>query len=1340
MENILHELTTVTWSHRSYTPNELAKRASFPIVVKASSREHGNEFYQDFNNDQVLYLHGIKEQFRFLAWDVKQNEISIPINSPVTFLEPGSRDNKVILKEDMKLPQYIKIDLRRSKHDFSQLMCLTEEDEIILNVKRRGWMKYLIGVSLSKTCSANKQGLWRGGASNSELCSLNGEVGSCMESIPVDCCEMQFYIALDLRDETIEDFFKFESCVTDLVISTHQHQLDSYQGNTDFIINAQPNYIDMLAEISTAISLQENATLKGSKEKHKNLQKKKEEANIYTDTNINDSLLHDLSTLKGSSENCKKLQKEEKNPHYTNMDKSQMATSSYQNLTSLGLSSEEYDYPQFDDDYENMEDDLLLLDNAKQKTYQKCNEDKHHQFLSMHRKVENAEVSTANNLPVNIINSSYDNSILKGSTGKHKKLLKNKENTNLYSDMNMNDSSDHDRSTLKGSKEKHKKLHKKKEKTNLNTDMNTNESPNYESTSTGSTEKRKKLQKQKKNPHYTNTDKGQMSTNSYQNSTLLGLSSDEYEYPEFYEGYENIQDDVFSLKNTKQKPVHKCSEDKNNPFLSMDGKEENAVNKSQMATSSYQNLTSLGLSSEEYDYPQFDDSYENNDSSHHKSTLKGSTEKHKKLQKKKKKSNCTDKNINDKLQKKKKKPNHTKPGKSQMKTRSYHNLTLFDEGYEMTNVNSLYDLLSLEEAIQKPDDTCKDGKNRVSPSEDDKEYSVPMKQANMKNLVTSEENYSLTGMKQGAKKKMIVDGKEDKHGYLIPLTPKTRMKTMDKVSQSEDDKEYLVPMKHGENGNDKKHVTTVHDQKDDYLVPIKHETRIKRRVKASHLEDDREFLIPMKQGKNMEKQVNLKEMDYLVPMNEEANVIKLETLEDNEGYLVPVKQAANANDKKQITDDDEEDDKYEYPDPIEQEIPMKQEENMVKQVNLKEMDYLVAMNEEANVIKPTTSEDNEGYLVPVKQAANANDKKQITDDDEEDDKYEYPDPIEQEIPMKQEESMKKQVHLKEMNYLVTMNEEANVIKPAASEDNEGYLVPVKQAANANDKKQITDDDEEDDKYEYPDPIEQEIPMKQEESMKKQVHLKEMNYLVTMNEEANVIKPAASEDNEGYLVPVTQAANANDKKQITEDEEDDEYEYPDPIQNETGMMKMDKALLSEESEFIILIHKDANRKKKTAPISVHDKDYFISRKEKEDAKKKHESLHFPKKNKVKKIKRTECLAENSQEQMQKDHYRDKPIPFVQVSEDQNAGQESVQDQRNIYKQTANDVMKFLPKLPFISADDLKSQSKKLKPIVSRKTDRKNRKAVVIGGLNSIQHSYTSNTHSYALFKDNEYIHS
>ncbi|XP_033097103.1 uncharacterized protein LOC117101260 isoform X2 [Anneissia japonica] len=227
----------------------------------------------------------------------------------------------------MILPQYIKIDLQHSKHDLSQLICLTEEDEIILNIKRRGWMKYLLGVGLSK-----------------------GEVGSCMESIPVDYDGIQFFVALDLRDETIEDFLKFESCVTDLVISTHQHQLDSYQGNTDFIINAQPNFIELLEEINTAIEIQVTESSHPLRNKRKGKRKKpktKDRKDSYADI--------DISVVKTSS--------------------------TYQDLTLTRRSSDEYDYidsvSDSDDGYEIIDEKFQLNNDSRHvydQPYHNCND------------------------------------------------------------------------------------------------------------------------------------------------------------------------------------------------------------------------------------------------------------------------------------------------------------------------------------------------------------------------------------------------------------------------------------------------------------------------------------------------------------------------------------------------------------------------------------------------------------------------------------------------------------------------------------------------------------------------------------------------------------------------------------------------------------------------------------------------------------------------------------------------------------------------------------------------------------------------------------------------------
>ncbi|XP_033097106.1 eisosome protein SEG2-like isoform X2 [Anneissia japonica] len=227
MTDVLERLCDLEWSMRTYTPSQLSTKSKcFPVIVKITGSSSGYNFYNKFPISQVLYLHSVQEQFRFVAEDGQSNEISLPINTQINLLKVNINKGKaqceeMHLKKDMTLPQIVKARCRRTNQENSDSD--TEEDYIVMNIKQRGVMKYIMGTCIS-----------------------TDGVSTYIECIPVDYSEISFKVALNMSDNQLA---KFERRVQDVVLSIiPESEFISYQGNPEIIINAQPNFIEIEKE------------------------------------------------------------------------------------------------------------------------------------------------------------------------------------------------------------------------------------------------------------------------------------------------------------------------------------------------------------------------------------------------------------------------------------------------------------------------------------------------------------------------------------------------------------------------------------------------------------------------------------------------------------------------------------------------------------------------------------------------------------------------------------------------------------------------------------------------------------------------------------------------------------------------------------------------------------------------------------------------------------------------------------------------------------------------------------------------------------------------------------
>ncbi|XP_071952332.1 uncharacterized protein [Antedon mediterranea] len=214
MEIISKELRTVKWSRKCYIPSELAeKKKSFPIVVKIANSVLSDRFYEDYSRGQVLYLHSVKEQLRFLAYDKKGNEFSIPINSEINFVNRDiQEESSVLLHEDLKLPLRVKV----NSNQHARLPDLMSP-KTSLEIKQKGLMKYLIGTCISE------------------------DAEQFIECIPTECSSLSLQVPLMIGDGCLT---LFEEHVQDVVHSViEESTFNSYHGNPDIIINAQQNLL-----------------------------------------------------------------------------------------------------------------------------------------------------------------------------------------------------------------------------------------------------------------------------------------------------------------------------------------------------------------------------------------------------------------------------------------------------------------------------------------------------------------------------------------------------------------------------------------------------------------------------------------------------------------------------------------------------------------------------------------------------------------------------------------------------------------------------------------------------------------------------------------------------------------------------------------------------------------------------------------------------------------------------------------------------------------------------------------------------------------------------------------
>ncbi|XP_071953014.1 uncharacterized protein [Antedon mediterranea] len=212
MEMISDELTTVKWSRKYYTPSELAeKRKSFPIIVKIAEGAQGNGLNEDYSTGQVLYLHSVKEQLRFFAYDEEGNEFSIPINSDIG-LETADiqEESSVLLHEDLELP--LKVKVNSNQHTRLPDLVLEEKN---LTIKQKDLMKYLMGTCISEDAGIKKT----------------------IEYIPTECSNLSLQVPLMIGDGTDDRLTLFEEHVQDVVHSViDESTFNSYQGNPDTIV------------------------------------------------------------------------------------------------------------------------------------------------------------------------------------------------------------------------------------------------------------------------------------------------------------------------------------------------------------------------------------------------------------------------------------------------------------------------------------------------------------------------------------------------------------------------------------------------------------------------------------------------------------------------------------------------------------------------------------------------------------------------------------------------------------------------------------------------------------------------------------------------------------------------------------------------------------------------------------------------------------------------------------------------------------------------------------------------------------------------------------------------
>ncbi|XP_071953065.1 uncharacterized protein [Antedon mediterranea] len=208
MEKIKKELTTVKWSIKWYTPSELAKKKkSFPIIVKIA-----DSLQEDYNTGQVVYLHSVKEQLRFLAYDEECNEFSIPINSDINLVTADiQEESSVLLHEDLELPLKVKV----NSNQHARLPDLMSQNRN-LTIKQKDVMKYLIG-----TCISEDSGKKR-----------------LIESFPTECSNLSLQVVLMIRDGTDDQLILFEEHVQDVVHSLiDESTYNSYPGNQNTIVN-----------------------------------------------------------------------------------------------------------------------------------------------------------------------------------------------------------------------------------------------------------------------------------------------------------------------------------------------------------------------------------------------------------------------------------------------------------------------------------------------------------------------------------------------------------------------------------------------------------------------------------------------------------------------------------------------------------------------------------------------------------------------------------------------------------------------------------------------------------------------------------------------------------------------------------------------------------------------------------------------------------------------------------------------------------------------------------------------------------------------------------------------
>ncbi|XP_071953016.1 uncharacterized protein [Antedon mediterranea] len=172
---------------------------------------------------KVLYLHSVKEQLRFFAYDEEDNEFSIPINSEIGFetadIEEGSSTlyvkPSVLLHKDLELPLKVKV----NSNQHARLPDLMLEGKN-LTIKQKILMKYLIGTCISEDAVKKKL----------------------IECIPTECSNLSLQVPLMIGDGTDDRLTLFEEHVQDVVHSVIDEKIfNSYQGNQDIIINSQQN-------------------------------------------------------------------------------------------------------------------------------------------------------------------------------------------------------------------------------------------------------------------------------------------------------------------------------------------------------------------------------------------------------------------------------------------------------------------------------------------------------------------------------------------------------------------------------------------------------------------------------------------------------------------------------------------------------------------------------------------------------------------------------------------------------------------------------------------------------------------------------------------------------------------------------------------------------------------------------------------------------------------------------------------------------------------------------------------------------------------------------------------